>query len=291
MAEGHRAGASGPIREPAAAKLNLFLRVVGRREDGYHEVETFIQPVTLADGVEVGLSPSLSLTVVGPGADSIPRGDDNLMIRAARALAEEAGIEPRARLLLAKNVPTAGGLGGGSADAAATLRALNDLWALGLPRERLLEIAAGLGMDVPALVYDGPVMARGRGDVVEAIDIPQTWWVLVPLDLHVATADAYAWWDEDGGTSGPDHAPIQEALAKGDLRTAGPLLYNDLEPHVVRRNPQVGRAKQRLLAFGALGAVMSGSGPTVAALCSGPRQAEDLAVETGGLVAASIHGA
>lgn len=290
MAERGASGVPGPIREPAAAKLNLFLRVVGRREDGYHEVETLIQPVTLADGVEVAASPGLALTIVGPGADSIPRADDNLMLRAAKGLAEEAGIEPRARLLLAKNVPIAGGLGGGSADAAATLRALNDLWGLGLPKERLLEIAAGLGMDVPALVYEGPVVAGGRGDLVEPIEIPQTWWVLVPLDLHVATADAYAWWDEDGGATGPDPAPIVEALRDGNLERAGPLLYNDLEPHVVQRHPQVGRAKQRLLSFGALAAVMSGSGPTVAGLCAGPRQAEDLAVETGGLVAASIHG-
>lgn len=278
------------IREPAPAKLNLFLRVLGRREDGYHEVETLIQPVTLADGVEVSESPGLALVVVGPDAEHIPRGEDNLMLRAARALAEAAGTDPRARLLLAKNVPVAGGLGGGSADAAATLRALNDLWGLGLPRERLLELAAGLGMDVPALVYEGPVLARGRGDLVEPVELPQTWWVMVTLDLHVATKAAYAWWDQDEGETGPDPTPAVEALKRGDVETAAPLLRNDLEASVVARHPEVGRAKQRLLSFGALAAVMSGSGPTVAGLCRGPRHAEDLAVEVGGLVAASIHG-
>jgi len=277
------------IREPAAAKINLFLRLLRLRDDGYHEVESLLQPVTLADGVEVSISPGLSLVVVGAGAGSIPRGDDNLMLRAAKALAAYAGVEPNARLLLAKNVPVAGGLGGGSADAAAALRALNDLWGCGASLEDLMALAADLGMDVPALVHGGPVVVRGRGDVVEPIEIPRTWWVLVPLDLRVATADAYGWWDEDRGPTGPDPRPILDALSRGEVAAAAPLLYNDLEGPVIARHPQVGRAKERLLSFGALAAVMSGSGPTVAGLCDGPRQAEQLAVETGGLVVASIH--
>lgn len=279
---------SWPVREPAHAKLNLFLRVRGRRDDSYHEIETLIQPLTLADGIEVSAARGLSLLVVGSGAGQVPHGEDNLVLRAARELAGEAGIEPNARVLLAKNIPVAAGVGGGSADAAATLRALNELWELGLPISRLLEVGARVGSDVPALVHAAPVLARGRGEVVEPREVTKTWWVLLPGDLQIAAADAYAWWDEEP-TTGPEPEPLLAALATGAPEEFAPLLFNDLERAVKARHPEVGRLTQRLVGLGALAAIMCGSGPTVAGLARGPRHAEELAAETGGLVAASVH--
>jgi len=278
----------GPIREPAPAKLNLFLRVVRRRDDGYHDVETAVQPVTLADGVEASPSEDLQLVVVGPEAEGVPRGSDNLVIRAARALAEEAGIGPRARLLVAKKVPVAAGLGGGSADAAAALRALNELWGCGLGADLLAGVAARVGSDVPALVYGGPVLARGRGEAVEPIEVARTWWVLVPQRFGVSAADAYRWWDEDGGVTGPDPAVLLEALRAGDVEAVAGLAFNDLEAPVAGRHPQIEEARGALRSAGALRALLCGSGPTVAGLCRDGPHAEEVAAAVGGIAVGSI---
>ncbi len=276
------------IREPAPAKLNLFLRVLGRRPDGYHEVETLIQPLTLADGVEAAARPGgLSLVVTGPLAGRVPPEDDNLIMRAARALAAAVGREPEARLLLAKNVPVAAGLGGGSADAAAALRALNDLWGCGLDARRLAEIGAAVGSDVPALLPGRAVLARGRGERVEPAAVPRTWWVLVTQGFGVAAAEAYSWWDEDGET-GPDPGALLASLSEGDVEAAGRLLFNDLEAPVARRHPAVRGAKERLLGAGALGALACGSGPTVGGLARDARQAEEIAAAVGGMVVGSV---
>lgn len=276
-----------PIREPAQAKLNAFLRVVGAREDGYHEIETLVLPLTLADGVEAAPAGGLTLSVAGPRAAEVPSGEENLVLRAARALADEAGIEARARLLLVKQVPVAAGLGGGSADAAAALRALNDLWGCGLDRAGLARIGARVGSDVPALVPGGPVLARGRGERVEPVELRQTWWALATPEVGVTAADAYRWWDEDGGRTGPDPAGALEALRLGDLDALGELLTNDLEGPVLRRVPEAAAARERLLGSGALGAVLCGSGPAVAGLCRDARHAEGVAGAVGATAVAS----
>src|SRR5207253_1673790 len=144
----------------------------------------------------------------------------NLVLRAARALAEAGDVRGFAELVLDKRVPVASGLGGGSADAAAVLGALNSLWSLGLERGRLLEIAAMVGSDVPALLVGGPVLARGRGERVAPAPVASLDLALVTFSFGVGTADAFAWWDEDGGRTGPDPAAALAALARGG--TAGP---------------------------------------------------------------------
>jgi 4-diphosphocytidyl-2-C-methyl-D-erythritol kinase len=167
-------------------------------------------------------------------------------------------------------VPHAAGLGGGSADAAAVLRTLNDLWGCGLSKGELTELGAGLGSDVPALLDGGAVLARGRGEDVVPVDAGAFWWVVVTPGVRVATADAFRWWDEDGGPTGPDPAPVIEAARRGDARSLARSLFNDLQDAVVRRHPEVEQARRRLLAGGALATVMSGSGPSVAGLFVGP---------------------
>lgn len=271
------------IREPAPAKLNLFLRVLARRDDGYHDIETLVLPLTLADGVEAAAADGLAAAAAGPYASGVPRGEENLVVRGARALAQACDVEAKARLLVAKNVPVAAGLGGGSADAAAALRALNDLWECGMDLDRLAEVGATVGSDVPALVHGRAVLARGRGEIVEPVDCPRLWWAIVPRE-GVRAADAYARWDE-GGSTGSDPAPLIEAAGAGDLEGIAAGVFNDLETGA---GPEVEEAKRPLVRAGALAALMCGSGPSVAGLCRDGGHAEEVAAAVGGIAASTL---
>lgn len=276
------------VTESARAKINPFLRVLGRRDDGYHEIETLVLPITLADGVQAVASDDLRLTVVGERAEQVPLGEENLVLRAARALQDKSGHTGGAQLLLSKRIPVAAGLGGGSADAAATLRALDRLWDCGLEVEGLVEVAAEVGSDVPALLFDGPVIARGRGEIVERIHLPRTWWVLLTSEEGIRTADTYARWDATRVSGESNVKDLIRPLARREFDRIGPLLANDLEGSVAEHRADVGGAKSRLLAQGALGAVMSGSGPTVAGLARDGSHAEKLATAVGGMAVASV---
>jgi 4-diphosphocytidyl-2-C-methyl-D-erythritol kinase len=279
----------GPVSEPAPGKVNPVLRVLGGRDDGYHDVETLVQPITLADGVQAAPAPEgLELTVAGERAEDVPTGEENLVLRAARALVETVGTDHGARLLLAKRIFVAGGLGGGSADAAATLRALDRLWGLGLGVAGLAPVAAAIGSDVPALLPGGPVVARGRGELVEPVDVPPTWWVLVPFTFGIPAGEAYRWWDEEGEPGRAGIGPLLEALRAGDLAEAGRSLGNDLQPGVVRHHPIVGEAIEGVLEEGALGAMVCGSGPTVAGLARDGFHAEEIAKSIGGYAVGSM---
>lgn len=275
------------VTEPAPAKINPFLRVLGKRDDGYHDIETLILPITLADGVQAVPADDLRLRVVGDLAGEVPPGEDNLVLKAAEALRKRTGESRGAHMLLSKRIPVGAGLGGGSADAAATLRALDRLWKLELGIEEVTEVAAEVGSDVPALLRVGPSLVRGRGELVQAIDLPKTWWVLVTQPLAISSSDAYRWWDERGAT-GPDPTDLTEALRAGDVGKAGPLLFNDLEAAVVSRHSGAAEARKRLIDAGALGALVSGSGPTVAGLARDGVHAEEVAGHAGGTAVASM---
>ncbi len=280
------------ISETAPAKLNLFLRVLSRRPDGFHEIETLVQPLTLADGVQAR-SPAegIQLHVTGERSGGVPSGEENLVLRAARALAEAANVSTGVRLLLVKRIPVAAGLGGGSSDAAATLRALDRLWNTGLGRDELLEIAANVGSDVPAQLSGAPVLARGRGETVRPVlQMPRSWWVLLSPAFPIHAAEAYGWWDEDGGPVGPDPRDLLQKVTADDPAAVGGLLFNDLEGPASRRHPQITAAREALLGAGAVGAVMCGSGPTVAGLARHARHAEEIAAAAGGTVVAGIVG-
>lgn len=285
-------GERGAVVETAPAKLNLFLRVLGRRDDGYHDIETVILPLSLADEVSVRRTEDgIDFAVRGPGEDEVPPLDPNLACQAAEALYEHAGKDPRASgasVTLTKKVPVSAGLGGGSADAAAALRALDRLWGLDLGPRELAPIAARVGSDVPALLWKAPVLARGRGESVEPIEVPTTSWVLLTQPFGVSAGDAYGWWDEDGARSGPHPQPVIDALKAGDLEVLHGLLFNDLERPVSRRHPQMVRATRRLLEAGALAAIMCGSGPTVAGLAGDAGHAQEIAASTGGLAVETV---
>ena len=266
------------VTRRAHAKLNVFLRVLGRRPDGFHEIQTAILPIELHDVVTVEEHDGLVIEVTGERADELRgAGGESLVGRAAHAWASAAGVgAPRARIVVDKRIPVAAGLGGGSADAAATILALDELFGTRLAREILLEAAATVGSDVCALVRGGPVFAHGRGDHISSLHAPTSHWVVRPLPLSVRAPDAYAWWDERP-SSGPDPGSLIAALEIGDHDLAGSALFDDLQPGVADRHPEVTRAVAAFGDAGALGAVMSGSGPTVVALARDPSHADAIA--------------
>jgi 4-diphosphocytidyl-2-C-methyl-D-erythritol kinase len=270
----------------ACAKINPVLRVLGRREDGFHEVETLILPVTLCDELRVHAytdptmfrTLSLGLDVEGEPAFTrgVPADESNLAMRAAMALADRFKPPGFADITLTKRIPAAAGLGGGSADAAAVLRALDGLWALGLGDAELSEVAAEIGSDVPALLAGGPVMARGRGELLTAGPAAPFEWMLVSFPFGVRTKDAFGWWDDDAAATGPGPGPILDAVASGDPARLGPLLRNDLEEPVLARQPDIRRARDLLLGAGLPGAVLCGSGATLAGLLPAGAEPDDL---------------
>jgi 4-diphosphocytidyl-2-C-methyl-D-erythritol kinase len=255
------------LQMPAHAKLNVFLRVRGRRDDGYHDVETLVLPISLADDVTVEAADELTLSLEGPAAERVPADDTNLALRAARALAAEAGgaRSPGARISIHKRIPVAAGLGGGSADAAATLLLLDELWAVGWGRDGLARLAGAIGSDVPALLLGEPAYAEGRGERVSPVFVQSTTWVVKPLAFGVSSADAYAWWDERAAT-GPDAGALIAAAEAGNNALLGSALYNDLQEPVAARHPEISHTIEAFIEAGAEGAVMSGSGPTVVGL-------------------------
>jgi 4-diphosphocytidyl-2-C-methyl-D-erythritol kinase len=245
----------------ASAKVNLALEVLGKRGDGYHEIATVLQAVDLADRLRLETADTLSLHVDDP---DLPTDDGNLVMRAARLLQKAAGREAGARIGLTKRIPVAAGLGGGSSDAAATLWGLSRLWKLGWPRARLRELAVELGMDVPFFLGPGRAIARGRGERLAALPGGGGYaLVLVNPKVPLSTREVYGrvpagWHAEPSGTE-----RMVEALRTRNAGTVGAALTNNLERVVEPVLPVIGRMKAALLAAGALGAIMSGSGPTV----------------------------
>lgn len=275
------------IRREARAKINVFLRVRGEREDGYHDIESLVLPISLADLVTVRPSAKLRVVVRDESslASDVPVGGLNLALVAALALADDCPDAAGALIEIDKRIPVAAGLGGGSADAAATIDALNELWGCGADTATIDGLCERLGSDVPALRAGTPVTIAGRGERLEVAEVAPLHWVLVRFGFGVRSPDAYRWWDEDGGRVGPDPRPLLSAAAAGEPELLGPLLFNDLEPSVVKRHPEVGRTKRRLIHDGALGAVMSGSGSSVVGLARDPEHAEALAARIDGATA------
>jgi 4-diphosphocytidyl-2-C-methyl-D-erythritol kinase len=278
------------VRRDAHAKINVFLRVLGLREDGYHDLESLVVPISLADTVTVREADSLRVDVRGASqvARAVPTGGLNLALVAALAIGETCPHAGGAEIAIDKRIPVAAGLGGGSADAVATLLALNELWGCDLDEATLAEIGERIGSDVPAMFASGPVLMGGRGELIAPAEMPSLWWALVPLGFGVRSPDAYRWWDEDGAPSGPDPEPLLEAAASGNVGALGSLLFNDLEAPVCARHPVIVEPKERLLSAGALGTVMSGSGSSVVGLARDREHAEALAA--GFEAAAAVSG-
>ena len=244
----------------AAAKVNLVLEVLGKREDGYHELATVMQAVELSDRVTIEDAAGLELESRAPG---VPTDGRNLALRAATALRQAAGITRGARITLDKRIPVAAGLGGGSADAAAVLVGLNRLWRLRWPVTRLEEVATRLGMDVPFFLHGGRALATGRGERIERLRGSALGLVLVNPRFAVSTAEMYGRVTPEMYSDGRHAKMLSVGFGGRSAARVAASLYNGLQEAAVATYPAIGRIRAALLAAGALGALMSGSGPTV----------------------------
>jgi 4-diphosphocytidyl-2-C-methyl-D-erythritol kinase len=244
----------------AACKVNLVLEVLGKRADGYHELATVMQAVDLGDRIVLEDHDDLELRSVSP---EVPADASNLAMRAARALREAAGLDRGARITLDKRIPVAAGLGGGSTDAAAVLLGLNRLWGLRWPVARLDAVAVRLGMDVPFFLRGGIALATGRGERLERLTGGAISLVLVHPRLALSTVEVYGRVVPAMYSDGARTRALVAALATRRPARVAATLYNGLEAAVAPGVPDIAKMKAALLAAGALGAAMSGSGPTV----------------------------
>jgi 4-diphosphocytidyl-2-C-methyl-D-erythritol kinase len=280
---------SKTIHREAFAKINVFLRVLSSRDDGYHDLESLVLPISWSDAVTVRPDERLRVEVRGAPAMSgeTPAGGMNLALVAALGLADVCSKAGGALIEIEKRIPLAAGLGGGSADAAATIHALNELWGCRHDPATLTRVAERVGSDVPAMLLGGPVLMSGRGEFLAPAEVATFWWVVVQHGFGVRSPDAYRWWDETGAEPGPDPEPALDAAAAGDAKGLGAAMFNDLEAAVTKRHPQIQTTKDELLQRGALGAVMTGSGSSVVGLASDRAHAEELAAAVPNAVVAS----
>jgi 4-diphosphocytidyl-2-C-methyl-D-erythritol kinase len=267
------------------AKINLALKVGAPRADGYHPLATVYQAVSLYDQVQAEWADpgEFEVVVSGEGADQVPLDDSNLVIRAARLLAQRHGPHdsPGARLSITKSIPVAGGLAGGSANGAAALLACAALWDLDVDAEELHRLAAELGSDVPFALVGGTAVGTGRGeDVAPALARGSYQWVLAFGYHGLSTAAVYRRFDELSPGAAPPEVPadLMNALRSGDPRMLAAALSNDLQPAALDLQPRLRTVLETGLEYGALGALVSGSGPTCAFLVESESAAVDLSV-------------
>jgi 4-diphosphocytidyl-2-C-methyl-D-erythritol kinase len=283
------APAAVTVRVPA--KVNLQLAVGPPRADGYHPLVTVFHAVSLFDEVTVVPAAKTSLAVSGEDAAAVPRDRSNLAWKAASALVQAAGLRGSAvAIRIKKRIPVAAGLAGGSADAAATLIACNELWQTGMSQRELSELATGLGSDVPFALVGGTAVGRGRGEqLTPALASGNYHWALAFGHEGLSTAEVYATCDrlraaraaagDQPKPGDPELShPLMTALRSGDPARVGPLLSNDLQPAALSLQPDLRRTLTAGRELGALGAIVSGSGPTCAFLASDAAHARDIAV-------------
>jgi len=286
----------------APAKVNVHLGVGPLRPDGFHELRTVYLAVSLFDTVTVRPGEGLSVSVTGVDAGLVPTDGRNLVWRAAELLARHAGVRAGAAIEIAKSIPAAAGLAGGSADAAAALVALDGLWGTGAARTDLDRLAGELGSDVPFSLAGGVALGSGRGEQVSPVLArTPTHWVLGIAGDGLSTPAVYAELDRlraagavPVGDPMPSADAVLTALRDGTPSALAQALANDLQAPALALRPELGRALRAATAAGALGALVSGSGPTVAALARDEDQAVRLAAELAGLgifrTVRAVHG-
>lgn len=288
----------------APGKINVYLGVGARSDDGYHSLATVFQAVSLYEDVYASLAEDFALEVAGDvDVSGVPLDDRNLAMRAAKLLAQTAGVTTGVHLRIRKGVPVAGGMGGGSADAAAALVACDALWGTDLGPRGLHDLAARLGADVPFALHGGTAVGTGRGDALTpALARGRFDWVLVLSDQGLSTPEVYGRLDRmrmhgDALADDPTEllevpAAVLQALLAGDARDLAPVMLNDLEAAAVADRADLELALAAGVRMGALTGIVSGSGPTIAFLAEGPEAARSLQDElkATGREALHVHG-
>lgn len=251
---------NSPLLLLSPAKVNLFLRVLRKRDDGYHDIITLMQPLTLHDEISIEVGSGDGISVICDSAE-VPDGSGNLAYIAAERLLESAGVRKDIRIRIRKHIPVAAGLGGGSSNAATVLMGLNGALRAGLSEADLLSIGGGLGSDVPFFMLGGPALASGRGTELERVRLPRYWYVLINPGFKVSTSWAYNNLDL---TKGPKNNILPYSVSDfSDMERLREHLANDLETVTIRKHPEISGLKKALMENGASSALMSGSGPTV----------------------------
>lgn len=264
------------VSEKAPAKINLTLDALCKRTDGYHELESIMTTIDLADRIDLFLRNDQKITLES-SSGLVPHDEKNLAYRAALLLREKTGIRKGVHIRIYKHIPVAAGLAGGSSDAAATLRGCNRLWRLGLTDKELIELGAYIGSDVPFCVHAGTALAKGRGEILSTLPSPPLCWVvLAKPPISVPTADIFQRLKVDQIQDHPDTKKMVQAIHEGDYGTIAKNMANILEPITFELYPEVQKIKERIKKFGADGVLMSGSGPTVFALVKTDARAKRL---------------
>jgi 4-diphosphocytidyl-2-C-methyl-D-erythritol kinase len=279
--------ATGSVTVRVPGKVNLYLAVGDPRDDGYHELTTVFHAVSLLDEVTVRNADVMSLEITGEGAATLPTDERNLAWQAAEMMAEHVGRSPDVTISIEKAIPVAGGMAGGSADAAAVLVAMNTLWELGVPRRDLHALAARLGSDVPFALHGGTALGTGRGEELATVLARNTFhWVLAFADDGLSTPAVFAEIDRLRAAGAPPRLPEPEpllaALAAGDAAELAPLLGNELQAAAVSLDSSLRRTLRAGAEAGALAGIVSGSGPTCAFLCPSAAAAVDVGTQLAG---------
>jgi len=270
------------------AKINLFLRVLGDRPDGFHEIETILHNVDLGDEMEISVESGSGIEIEMILKDGVPGPAPpqraNLIYWAAERMLEMSGTSAAINVVTRKRIPMGGGLGGGSANAAGTLVALNEMLGVGLDVEDLGRLGAAIGSDVPFCIAGGTALATSRGEVLTALPAPaRLWFVLGMSHDPVQTHEVYARWRPSEESPPVDRARLTSAVGAGDPAEIAPLLINDLEPYIFGLRPDVRSGTERMVKAGALGSLTSGSGPTVFGIAADEAHAQAIADQARGV--------
>lgn len=275
-----------PVTVRVPAKINLHLAVGPVRDDGYHDLVTVFHAVSLFDEITISAAAEPGVEVHGEGMTEVPADETNLAWRAVQLVAERADRDPDVRVVLRKGIPVAGGMAGGSADAAAALVGLSALWKLDLGRDELADLAAELGSDVTFALHGGTALGTGRGErIVPVLARHPQHWVIALHRGGLSTPRVFGELDRLRAGAEPDPRPVEpvlEAVAGGDPRQLALCLGNDLQAAAVSLAPDLRRTLRAGVAAGALAGVVSGSGPTCAFLCEDAEAAIDVATELAG---------
>lgn len=265
------------LKMKAPAKINYVLEIGEKRKDGFHEISTVFQTISLYD--ELTFSEAPRDIEVQTDNDSLKETEKNLVFRAANLIRRVKNINKGAKIVLKKNIPIGSGLGGGSSDAACTLRGLNKLWNLNLPETDMISYAAQLGADVPFFLKGGLATGKGKGEKLSNVGAgmkPRLPLVMICPPFGISTAEVYRMWDEENYSSrGRGLDEFMRAVYKKDMRCIAEALYNDFEDLVIKKHPVISEVKQALIKTGALGSLMSGSGSAVYGIFPDERSADN----------------
>jgi len=266
---------SGRIKIAAPAKINLFLEILGKRQDGYHEIETVMQEVSLFDYIYLEYrDEGVEFTCSRPG---LATGEDNLVLKAVRLIQKESNTKKGVKIHLDKRIPVGAGLGGGSSDAVATLAGLNKLWQIGFNEKQLVTLAGKLGSDTPFFVYGKTAICRGRGEIITPYPIDlRYYFIIIYPRFEVGTATVYKNFKISLTKNLKDVSFFLKALSSGSPEKLGSSLHNHLEEVVFRLYPELGRTRDILKSFDFCNVLLSGSGSSLYGLCKGENSIKEI---------------